>query len=121
MEGLQRRGQKAREVPIVLRYTEDIVFVRKGSSHYDPDLGKYVEEEPIKTGTSANVTDLGTDRSVTLFGSIKQGAKVIRTMPLFSVPEWDYIEFGGKTYQLTTERTPDKQHTLIVEEVTVNG
>lgn len=103
-----------------MRYTDEITFVKKGSSYYDPDLGEHVEQPPIRKATSANVTDIGTDRSVTIFGNIKQGAKVIRTMPLFDVPEWDYIECEGKTYQLTTERTPDKQHTLIVEEVTVN-
>ena len=103
-----------------MRYTDEITFVKRGSSNYDPDLGEHVEGEPTKTGTSANVTDIGTDRSITLFGDIEQGAKVIRTMPLFDVPEWDYIEYEGKTYQLTTERSPDKQHTLIVEEVTVN-
>lgn len=104
-----------------MRYTDEITFVKKGTgSQYDPDLGEYVEDEPTKTSTIANVTDLGTDRSVTLFGSIKQGAKVIRTMPLFVVPEWDYIKVKDKTYQLTTERVPSRRHTLIVEEVIIH-
>lgn len=120
MEGLQRRGSKAREVPIVLKYTDEITLVKKGSSYYDPDLGEHIEQLPIKKTTSANVTDIGTNRSVTLFGSIKQGAKVIRTMPLFVMPEWDHIEFEGKTYQLMTERVPSQRHMLIVEEVTIH-
>jgi hypothetical protein len=105
-----------------LRYTDEITFVENSEgSHYDPDLGEWVDDEPTRTATDANVTDLGTNRSVTLFGSIKQGAKVIRTQPLFVIPKWDTIEIEGKSYQLTTERVPLERNTLIVEEVVVSG
>lgn len=101
-----------------MRYNQSIVFVEESSnSHYDSELGEWVECEPKRIETAANVTDLGTDRSITIFGTIKQGAKVIRTQPLFSVPKWDYIEYLGKTYQLVTERVPNHRHSLIVEEV----
>lgn len=101
-----------------MRYTDEITFVKKGKSKYDPNQGKHVElEAPDKVGTTANVTELGVEKSLTLFGSIKQGALVIRTMPLFSAPEWDQIEFDGKTYQLTKEQHPSNRHTIIVEEV----
>lgn len=105
-----------------MRYADEIIFVKSGAgSHYDPDLGEWVEDEPTKTITSANVTDLGTNRSVTLFGSIKQGAKVVMTQPLFVLPKWDTIDINEKSYQLTTERVPLERNTLIVEEVTVSG
>ena len=92
---------------------------RKESSEskYDPDLGERIDEKPKRTKTLANVTDLGTDRSVKVFGDIRQGAKVIRTMPLFSLPEFDSIEFNGKTYKETTTREPAGRHSLIVQEV----
>lgn len=105
-----------------MRYTDEITFVENSEgSHYDPDPGEWVDDEPTRTTTSANVTDLGTNRSVTLFGSIKQGAKVIRTQPLFVIPKWDTIEIDGQSYQLTTERVPLERNTLIVEEVIVGG
>ncbi|WP_368250913.1 hypothetical protein [Enterococcus sp. 2201sp1_2201st1_B8_2201SCRN_220225] len=105
-----------------MRYDTEILFIKDGSSsHYDPDLGEWVEDEPIVTATTANVTDLGTDRSVTLFGSIKQGAKVIRTQSLFLIPDWDIIDIGDKSYQLTTARQPLDRNSLIVEEVSVHG
>lgn len=101
-----------------MRYTDEIVFVKESSdSHYDPDLGEWVEEAPKRITADVNVTDLGTDRSITLFGSIKQGAKVIRTQPLFVIPEWDQIEIDNKIYQLTTERIPSNRTSIIVEEV----
>lgn len=101
-----------------MRYTDEITFVKESSeSHYDPNLGEYVEGEPFKTITTANVTDLGTERSVKLFGDIRQGALVIRTMPLFSLPEFDHIEIDGKTFKETTARNPSGRHSLIVQEV----
>lgn len=101
-----------------MRYTDEITFVKESSeSHYDPDLGEYVEGEPFKTVTSANVTDLGTERSVKLFGDIRQGALVIRTMPLFALPEFDHVEISGKTYKETTVRNPIGRNSLIVQEV----
>lgn len=105
-----------------MRYDTEITFVKNSSeSYYDPDLGEWIETEPTITETVANVTDLGTDRSVTIFGSIKQGAKVIRTQPLFLIPEWDFIEIDGKSYQLTTARQPLDRNSLIVEEVAKDG
>lgn len=61
-----------------MRFTDEIIFVKRSSdSKYDPDLGEWVEGKPERTRTEANVTDIGTDRSVTIFGSVEEGAKVI--------------------------------------------
>lgn len=105
-----------------MRYTDEITFVKESSeSHYDPDLGEWVENEPNRKDALVNVTDLGTDRSVKVFGDIRQGAKVIRTMPLFSLPEFDHIEIDGKTFKETTARNPSGRHSLIVQEVASSG
>ena len=58
-----------------MRFTDEIIFVKRSSdSKYDPDLGEWVEGKPERTRTEANVTDIGTDRSVTIFGSVEEGA-----------------------------------------------
>lgn len=104
-----------------MRYAEEIVFVKPLTDpKYDTDKGEWIEVEPVKTTTIANVTDIGTDRSVTIFGSIKQGAKVIRTQPLFRIPEFDYIEYGGKTWEQVTGRNPVFRNSLIVQEVIID-
>lgn len=105
-----------------MRYTDEITFVKDSvESKYDPDLGEWVDGEAERTSTLANVTDLGTDRVVTLFGDIEEEAKVIRTMPLFCVSEFDSIEFDGKTYKETTKRNPSGKNSLIVREVVPDG
>lgn len=105
-----------------MRYDTEVLFIKNGEgSHYDPDPGVWIEDEPTVTATDANVTDLGTNRSVALFGSVKQGAVVIRTQPLFIIPKWDTVEIGGKSYQLTTVRQPLDRNSLIVEEVVKGG
>lgn len=101
-----------------MRYTDEITFVKESSeSHYDPESGEWINGKPVQTSALVNVTDLGTDRSVKVFGDIRQGAKVIRTMPLFSLPEFDHIEIDGKTFKETTARNPSGRHSLIVQEV----
>ncbi|MDM8212787.1 hypothetical protein QUW13_02715 [Enterococcus hirae] len=101
-----------------MRYLDEIVFIGAAEDdHYDPNLGEWVEGEPTRTKALVNVTDLGTNRSVEIFGDIKQGAKVIRLQPLFVLPKWDQIEYDGRTWELTTERVPAERHTLIVQEV----
>lgn len=106
-----------------MRYDKAIHFVEPSDGdYYDTELGEWLENEPKITETIANVTDLGTNRSVEIFGDIKQGAKVIRTQPLFDVPKnWQYIKIDGKTYNLTTERQPHNRNSLIVQEVIVDG
>ena len=101
-----------------MRYLDEVTFIKTSSdSHYDPDLGEWVEKEPSRTVFSANITDIGTDRSVKIFGDIKQGAKVMRTMPLFVIPDYDYISFDGKKWGLTTSRNPSERNTFILQEV----
>lgn len=104
-----------------MRFTDEIIFVKRSSdSKYDPDLGEWVEGKPERTRTETNVTDIGTDRSVTIFGSVEEGAKVIRTQPLFSIPTFDYIEIEGKTWQQKTARKPAYRNSLIVQEVVLD-
>ncbi len=100
-----------------MRYLDEVTFIKESpDSHYDPELGEYIKAEPIKAVFSANITDVGTDRSAKVFGDVKEGAKIMRMMPLFDMPEYDYVEFKGKKWYLLTYRNPSERNTFILRE-----
>lgn len=100
-----------------MRYDTTIEFYQKQDEHYDPDLGAMVGGLSLVGSTMASVTDMGTKQSVVAFGDIRQGAKVIRLLPLFDVPQWDMLRIDKTSYEMTTTREPLNRHTLIVQEV----
>lgn len=103
-----------------MRYNKLITFVYEVEGKRNPETGEY--DEPTKTETKqrANVTDLGTDRSVKLFGSILEGAKVVRLLRPFNKP-WDYVLIDGVPYEITKHRDARLRDGFICREVVKDG
>lgn len=99
-----------------MRFDHIIKFYDKSERHYDPKTHGYVGGEKLVSALHGNVTDVGTVKSVQLFGDYKQNSLVIR---LYAVPpKWSYltIDDGKQKYVLQTMRKPLKLFTLIVGE-----
>ena len=103
-----------------MRYDTEVNFVAEIDGYYDPDLGEYINSTKDSKLKMANVTDLGTNRSKTLFGDIKQGAKVIRLLRRYN-DKWDYVVIDEKKYQSVTSRDLRLKNTFIMQEVTADG
>ena len=99
-----------------MRFDHIIKFYDKFERHYDPKTHGYVGGERLVSALHGNVTDIGTVKSVQLFGDYKQNSLVIRLYA--APPKWSYltIDDGTQKYVLQTMRKPLKLFTLIVGE-----
>ena len=100
-----------------MRYDVPVVFVKQTEGHYDYDLGEHVEGKREEIVMLANVTDLGTERTVNIFGDVKENAMVIRLMGHYEV-KFDHIEIEGISYTVLKTQNLRHKQTFIVQEVT---
>ena len=103
-----------------MRYDKKIIFVKREEGKYNPDLGEYEDDKDVETVKRANVTVLGIDRSVALFGSVEEGAKVVRMLRHYK-NEWDFILIDGKKYEPTKKRDLRLREGFVVQEVVNDG
>lgn len=101
-----------------MRYDKRIHFIRKGQEEYDPLKGEWVGGATVATPKMANVTDLGSERSVTIFGNIMENAKVIRFLNR-QTDAFDTIRIDDVHYSLIKDLNLRRKQTLIVKEVVV--
>lgn len=80
-----------------MRYDEEVVFVTEGLEIYNPKTGDYIPGLQTEVTKWANVSDLGEDRKVMLFGNIKEKTKVVRLNEVYKEP-FDWIEVEGVKY-----------------------
>lgn len=99
-----------------MRYDVPVVFVTQTEGHYDYDLGEYVDGQREEAVLLANVTDLGTERTVSIFGDVKENARVVRLMGRYEV-DFDLIEIEGVPYTVLKTQNLRYKQTLIVQEV----
>lgn len=101
-----------------MRKTQKIKFYLQNDNGYDPYAEEDTADDPkLVAERYANVTDVGTNRSVELLGKLDQNAKVVRLELPFD-GEWSYLTIDDSPirYRLETSRKPLKGTTLIVGE-----
>ena len=98
-----------------MRLDTVVKFYSESEKHYDPKAHGYVGGVTLVTTVMANVTELGTNRSMELLGSYTANSKVVRLVD--SVPsKWSYLMIGDKKYRLQTSRQTQKMTSLLVGE-----
>ncbi|WP_379823135.1 hypothetical protein [Lacticaseibacillus paracasei] len=98
-----------------MRLDHEITFWTD-DEEYNPKTHKYGDQKEVASA-AASVTDMGTDKSVQLFGNYAQKAKVIRLAEPITV-NWSYLTIDDEVthYALNTARDPLQNATLIVGE-----
>lgn len=98
-----------------MRY-DTVVTFHNETDKYDANKGEHVTLDDSFTAL-ANVTDIGTNRAMELFGALDTENLVLRLMAPV-VNSWSYLTFysSNQRYVRVTTRTPLKGNTLIVGE-----
>lgn len=78
-----------------MRFNKRITFVVDGESHYDPEIGDYVEGDKSYDTVPCNISTLKVDREKELFGEIDTSIKVVRLQRPYN-KKFNYIEIDGK-------------------------
>lgn len=101
-----------------MRYDTLVTFTHEGAGNvYNPDTGEYNEDKTTFTRL-ANVTDVGTSRSMELFGDLDTSNQILRFANGVKLADWTYLTLPGSDtrYVKVTTRKPLKSNTLIVGE-----
>lgn len=104
-----------------MRFNDNIQFYSESESHYDPKVGDYVGGVTLVGEEIGNVTETGTETSVTAFGDISTRSLVIRFVNSIEY-KWSYLTVNSleTKYKPITARQPLKNNTLIVGEMNGN-
>lgn len=100
-----------------MRLDTVVKFYSESERHYDSKAHGYVGGAVLVATVMANVTELGTNRSMELLGSYTANSKVVRLVD--SVPsKWSYLMIDDidKKYRLQTSRQTQKMTSLLVGE-----
>lgn len=100
-----------------MRMSDEVKFYAENSK-YNPTTSEY-DGDPLLVGKRmASVTDVGTTRSMELFGKFDQQAKVVRFIEPIDFT-WSYVTIndGEEHYVLQADRKPLLNNSLIVGEV----
>lgn len=96
--------------------TQEVKFIKR-TEKYDPEQSKRVPVDEELGIRHANVTDVGIERSATVYGNVKQGQKEVHFMPYDFPPEgFTHVIIDDKTWQEITRRG-EVRVTLILQEV----
>ena len=100
-----------------MRFDHEINFYTEESKRYNPLTSQSDGATKLVASAMGNVTDVGADRTVKLFGSIVQGVKVIRLVePVNQVWAYLMIDDSPTKYRMRTTTVPLKNVTILVGE-----
>jgi hypothetical protein len=101
-----------------MRFNSRITFVSIAESKYDPEIGEYIESEPIKTTMPCNLSRMGIERVNQLFGAIDKQILTARLQRPYEV-KFDYVLINDQKYNVTKQS--DYKKGVFFLEAVLNG
>lgn len=99
-----------------MRFDTPIYFQSVKPGEYNPDTGNYEADTITEAKKYANITDTGTETMSIVYGTIKQGSRVVRLQNHYKAP-FDRIRIGNKVYRVDYEKKLRVKHVFVVSEV----
>lgn len=99
-----------------MRYDTPVYFQTVKAGPYDPDSGDYGEDTITEEKRDASVTDAGIDTLNLVYGTIRQGVKVVRLQNHYDKP-FSSLKIGDKVYRVDRARRLRTKHILVCSEV----
>lgn len=100
-----------------MRYDKRITFVSESGGGYNPETGSHDESTIIKYTMACNISNIGVDRSVQLFGEIDTSVVVVRLQRPYTKP-FDYALIKGKEHRVKRGILHDSESVFYMEGVT---
>lgn len=99
-----------------MRYSDRAYFIRETGGGYNPYTGQHEEATTQRDLMPVNITSMGIDRTLQLFGTMDKEILVIRTQRPYT-GQFDRVEVNGKRYTLTRKMPHSSFSAFYVEEV----
>lgn len=97
-----------------MRYNRRVTFVTEAEGGFNPVTGNHEEGSLNKTTLPCNISSLGVDRSMQLFGEIDTSVVVVRLQRKHSDP-FDYALIDGKAYYVKRHIPHDYESVFYME------
>lgn len=99
-----------------MRFDKPIYFQLYEQGEYNPETGDYEESLVSEVKKYADETDAGAETLNLIYGTLQQGAKVLRLQQHYN-GAFDRIRIGSKVYRVDFERKLRQKHVFVVSEV----
>lgn len=87
-----------------MSYRDRIIFVSlSGKPVYDPKTGQYSTPHAEEKKVPCDVSDLGFDMSIKLFGSYQDGRKIVHLLRPFKT-KFDHVLYHNEKYKVFANR-----------------
>lgn len=82
-----------------MRFIDRVSIVTESEGGYNPSTGQFDESVQIITKLPCNISQLGVERTVQLFGEMDKTILVVRLQRPYTQP-YDYLLIDGKRYNV---------------------